>query len=89
MLLVNFLLQLLFLLEELFPENKVTKPMISLIFICLPDNNGKQGFTFFAKGQKPILTLFWLKSTKNNFAQGVPCEPEALLMVALGGLVYL
>ena len=26
--------------------------------------------------------------TKNNFAQGVACEPEALIVAALGGLVY-
>ena len=26
--------------------------------------------------------------TKNNFAQGVACEPEALMVAALGGLVY-
>ncbi|OEU19204.1 hypothetical protein FRACYDRAFT_237494 [Fragilariopsis cylindrus CCMP1102] len=28
-----------------------------------------------------------LKSTKNYFAQGVPCEPEALIVAAIGGLV--
>ncbi|OEU12101.1 hypothetical protein FRACYDRAFT_244361 [Fragilariopsis cylindrus CCMP1102] len=25
---------------------------------------------------------------KNNFAQGVACKPEALIVTALGGLVY-
>ena len=57
MLLVNFL-QLLFLLEELFPKNKVMEPIICLIFICLSDNIDEQGFNFFAKGQKPIFTLY-------------------------------
>ena len=57
MLLVN-LLGLLFLLEELFLENKTMEPIIYLIFICLQENIGEQGFSFFVKDQKPIYTLF-------------------------------
>ena len=78
MLLVN-LLRLLFLLEEFFLENKIMEPIICLIIKCLLENIGEQGFTVFAKGQKPIFTLYWLKSTKMYLARGVPCEPEALL----------
>ena len=52
----------------------------------MEDNGFKQGFTFFAKGQKPIFTLYQLKSTENNFARGVACEPEALMAPALGGV---
>ena len=57
MLLVN-LLGLLFLLEELFLENKTMEPIIYIIFICLQKNIGEQGFSFFVKDQKPIYTLF-------------------------------
>ena len=53
-----------------------------------PDDIGEQGFTFFFKGQKLIFTLFQLKSTKNNFARGVAYDPNALMVPALGGLVY-
>ena len=74
MLLVN-LLRLLFFLEELFLKNKKMQPITYLIFKCLLENIGEQGFTFFVKGQKPIFTLFWVKSTKNNFERGVACEP--------------
>ena len=87
MLLVN-LLQQLFLLEELFLENNIMEPIICLIIEYLLENIGEQGFTFFVKGQNPIFTLFWVKSTKNNFERGVACEPEALMVAALGGLVY-
>ena len=34
------------------------------------------------------LDLYQLKSTKIYSTGGVPCEPEALLTGALGGLVY-
>ena len=47
-----------------------------------------QGSTFFAKDQKQIFTLFQLKSSKNNFGRGSTYEPEALMVPALGGLVY-
>ena len=47
-----------------------------------------RGFPSFVKGQKPIFPLCYLKFIKNNLAQGVPCEPEALIVPALGGLVY-
>ena len=57
MLLVNFL-QLLFLLDKLFPENKGMEPIKRSIFICMQDDIGEQEFTFFAKGQKPIFTPY-------------------------------
>ena len=38
-------LELLFLLEDLFPENKVMQPIICLNFICLLDNIGEQMFS--------------------------------------------
>ena len=59
------LLWLLFLLEVLFLEDKVMEPIICLIFICLQDNIGEQGFSFFAKGQKPNFDLYYPESTKN------------------------
>ena len=58
MLLVN-LLRLLFLLERLFPENKVVETIMCLISICLLYNIGKQGANFLRQGPKtnfyPIL----------------------------------
>ena len=50
MLLVNFL-QLWFLLEELFLEDKVMEPIKCLAFICLQDDIGEQGVSFFPKNQ--------------------------------------
>ena len=47
-----------------------------------------QESTFFAKDQKQIFTLFQLKSSKNNFGWGLTYEPGALMVPALGGLVY-
>ena len=89
MILVNYLFRLLFLPEELCSEKKIKETIICLIFICLQENIGEQGFTFFVKGQKPMFTLiFQLQSTKNNLAQGVAYEPEALIVGTLGGLVY-
>ena len=38
---------------------------------------------------KPEFYPISAKTTKNNFAQGVAYEPEALTVPALGGLVYL
>jgi len=60
MLLVN-LLWLLFLLDRLFPENKVMEAIICSIIICLQDDIGEQGFAFFAISQKPITSLTQLK----------------------------
>jgi hypothetical protein len=53
------------------------QPIICLIFICLQDDIGEQGFVLSSsRTKKPIC------------AQGVACEPEALIVAALGGLVY-
>ena len=57
MLQVNFL-QLLFLLDSFFLENKVMQPIICLIFICLQDNICDQGFPSFVNGPKLIFTLY-------------------------------
>ena len=65
------------------------EPFICLILICLPDDISEQRVFFLCQGPKPDVNLILAKkSTKIYFAQGVPCEPEALLMGALGGLVY-
>ena len=42
---------------QTFSKDKVMEPIISLISICLQDNIGEQGITFFDNGQKPIFTL--------------------------------
>ena len=76
MLLVNFL-QLWFLLEELFLEDKVMEPIKCLAFICLQDDIGEQGVSFFPKNQILVyISQYPLKIIWH------------LLMRALGGLVY-
>ena len=43
---------------------------------------------FLCQGPKLTFTLYSLHSTQLYFALRVPCEPETLLIGALGGLVY-
>ena len=43
---------------------------------------------FLFQGPKPDFYPISAKTTKNNFAQGVVYELEALIVAALGGLVY-
>ena len=72
MLLVS-LLRLLFLPDELFPDNKGMEPITCSIIICLQNNIDEQGFTFYDISQKPIIS-----ST---------CKPETKLRVVLVGLL--
>ena len=74
MIIVN-LFRLLFLLEELFLENKIMEPITCLIFICLLES-------FLRQGPKTNLYPILAKIHKNNFARGVACEPEALMVAA-------